>query len=240
MPRGTFKHVSIFNTLSFKITSLVALFLSSLIIILALSIGNEAGNFVVQVESGSVTKSLSITEDLEDITTYKDRIVTSGIKNISDNAPQLFMPNGISDVKEMTQDTGVNLSYPDLYVYTFYVVNTCDQDINLEFNMRITTVHNNLDKAIRVMSYNEVDESLNIYQARDEIEKEYIYYEYQPQLFVSDKTVYQQQYTLKSNEEENNYIKYSILIWIEGEDPECNEQIYLSAIKFQLDIRVVD
>jgi hypothetical protein len=239
MVKGSFKHVSIFQSLSFKITALVALFLSSVIIILALSIGNEAGNFVVQVESGNVTKSLAITETLEDDLTYKDRIVTSGIKNISDNAPHLFMPNGISDVKEMTESSGVNLSYPDLYVYTFYVVNTCDQDINLEFNMKITSVHNNLDKAIRVMSYNETEESLNVYQARDEIEKEYIYYEYQPQLFVDDKTVYKQNYTLKSNEEDNNYIKYSVLIWIEGEDPECNEKIYLSAIKFQLDINVL-
>ena len=239
MAKGSFKYVSIFKSLSFKITALVGLFLSSFVIILALSIGNESGNFVVQVESGNVTKSLAITETLEDDSTYKDRIVTTGIKNISDNAPQLFMPNGISDIKEMTKPSGVNLSIPDLYVYTFYVVNTCDQDINLEFNMKITSVHNNLDKAIRVMSYNETNESINVYQARDEIEKEYKYYEYQPQLFVDDDTVYQQNYTLKSNEKDNNYIKYSILIWIEGEDPECNEEIYLSAIKFQLDINVL-
>ena len=238
MARNTFKTISIFQSTSFKITALVGLFLSSLLIILALSIGNEAGNFVVQVESGNVTKSLSITENIEDETTYKDRIVTTGIKNISDNAPQLFMPNGLDDIKEMTKASGVNTSYPDLYIYTFYVVNTCDQDINLEFNMKITTVHNNLDKAIRVMSYNETNEKINIYQARDTVDKDYIYYEYQPQLFLDDKTVYKEYCTLKSDGEEK-YIKYSILIWIEGEDPECNEDIYLSAIKFQLDIDVL-
>ena len=237
--RRSLTTVSIFNSTSFKITALVALFLTSLIIILALSIGNEAGNFVVQVESGNISKTLSITEDLDDEMSLTDRLVTSGIRNISDNAPQLFMPNGIDDVKEMTEEPGLNLVYKDLYIYTFYVVNTCEQDLNLEFNMKITTVHNNLDKAIRVMTYNETTEKLNIYQARDEIEKEYIHYQYQPQLFVDDKTVFLENSTLKSNEEENHYIKYSIFIWIEGEDPECNESIYLSAIKFQLEIKVL-
>ena len=233
------KTVSIFSSLSFKITALVALFLSSVVIIIALSIGNEAGNFVVQVESGNVTKSLSITENLEDDSTYTDRIVTQGLRNISDNAPQLFMPNGISDVKELTKITGVNTIDPNLYVYTFYIVNTCDQDINLQFNFTITSVYNGLDKAVRIMSYNETSESVNIYQARDEIEKEYVHYKYQPQLFVDDRLVYEENYTLLSNASEQPYIKYSVLIWIEGEDPECNEDLYLSAIKFQLDIDVL-
>ena len=233
------KTVSIFKNTSLKITALIGLFLSSLLIIIALSIGNEAGNFVVQVESGTVTKSLSITENLEDDTTYVDRIVTSGIKNISDNAPQLFMPNGLSDVKNLCKRPGINSSDPDLYVYTFYVVNTCDQDINLEFNMKITTVHNNLDKAIRIMTYNETNESINIYQAKDEVEKDYIYYKYQPKLFIDDTTAFTETYTLKSNEVDNHYIKYSVFIWIEGEDPDCNESIYMSAIKLQLDIKVL-
>jgi hypothetical protein len=149
------------------------------------------------------------------------------------------MPNGLADVKELTKEPGINSEDPNLYVYTFYVVNTCGQDINLEFNMNITTVHNNLDKAIRVMSYNETAESLNIYQARDEIEKEYADYKYQPKLFLSDDKVYKETYTLSSSEGEDKYIKYSVLIWIEGDDPECNESIYLSAIKFELDIVVL-
>jgi hypothetical protein len=234
------RFVTLFNNTSVKITALVALFLASLLIILALSIGNEAGNFVVQVESGDVKKTLSITENLEDDTTYVDRLVTSGIKNISDHAPKFFMPNGLSDVKELTKNPGINSEDPNLYCYTFYVVNTCGQDINLSFNMNITTVHNNLDKAIRVLTYNETAEKLNIYQARDEVEKEYRDYIYQPKLFESDDRVCSEQYTLQAGEgTNNNYIKYSVLIWIEGDDPECNEQIYLSAIKFELEVVVL-
>jgi hypothetical protein len=233
------KTVSIFKDKSFRFTVMLGLLLASIIIILALSIGDEAGNFVVQVESGNVTKTLSITENLEDPESLTDRIVTQGIKNISDNAPQLFMPNGLDDVKEMVKKPGVNLEYRDLYIYTFYVVNTCNQDINIQFDMKITSVYNNLDKAIRIMTYNETTESLNIYQAEDEIEKDYVHYKYQPTLFVDDKTAYNETCILRSNEEENHYIKYSVFIWIEGEDPECNDDLYLGAIKLQLDVNVL-
>ena len=57
--------------------------------------------------------------------------------------------------------------------------------------------------------------------------------------FVDDKTAYNETCILRSNEEENHYIKYSVFIWIEGEDPECNDDLYLGAIKFQLDINII-
>lgn len=238
MRSRSLKTVSIFKDKSFQITLMIGLLLASIIIILALSIGNEAGNFVIQVESGNVTKSLSITENLEDSNSLTDRLVTDGIRNISDNAPQLFMPNGLQDVKDMVQKPGVNLEYHDLYIYTFYVVNTCNQDINVNFNMKITSVYNNLDKAIRIMTYNETTEAINIYQAKDDIEKDYIHYIYQPTLFEDDKNAFNETCILKSNEEDVHYIKYSVIVWIEGEDPECNDDLYLGAIKFQLDINV--
>ncbi len=235
-----------FKRLSFKITLLAAFFFTSVIIAVALLMGSQSGNFVVQVQSGDIETSIAITESLNDISTYGDKITTDGIGNISNNTALYFMNDGVEDLKEITANTGVNKELVDLYCYTFYVANTGDSIVNIEFEMNIAQVTKGLDKAIRVMSFNEKTGKYTIYQAIDEPDWEYPSYESigQPKMFKDDRIVYtEQDYLLPMSpgnlNEEGSYIKYSVFVWVEGWDPQCTEDLYRSTIQFELTIKVI-
>lgn len=235
-----------FKRLSFKITLLAAFFFTSVIIAVALLMGSQSGNFVVQVQSGDIETSIAITESLNDISTYGDKITTDGIGNISNNTALYFMNDGVEDLKEITANTGVNKELVDLYCYTFYVANTGDSIVNIEFEMNIAQVTKGLDKAIRVMSFNEKTGKYTIYQAIDVPDWEYPSYESigQPKMFKDDRIVYtEQDYLLPMSpgnlNEEGSYIKYSVFVWVEGWDPQCTEDLYRSTIQFELTIKVI-
>lgn len=241
-----FKTVSMFKKLSFKITLLAAFFFTSVIIAVALLMGSQSGNFVVQVQSGDIETSIAITESLNDISTYGDKITTDGIGNISNNTALYFMNDGVEDLKEIAANTGVNKELVDLYCYTFYVANTGDSIVNIEFEMNIAQVTKGLDKAIRVMSFNQKTGKYTIYQAIDEPDWEYPSYESigQPKMFKDDRIVYtEQDYLLPMSpgnlNEEGSYIKYSVFVWVEGWDPQCTEDLYRSTIQFELTIKVI-
>jgi hypothetical protein len=208
--------------------------------------GSQSGNFVVQVQSGDIEASIAITENLNQIDTYVDKITTDGIGNISNNTAIYFMNDGVADLKEMTVNTGVNKELVDLYCYTFYVANTGDSIVNIEFEMSIAQVTKNLDKAIRVMSFNGNSNKYTIYQAIDEPDQEYPSYESigQPRMFKDDRIVYtEQDYLLpmaaNNYNDEGSYIKYSVFVWVEGWDPQCTEDLYRSTIQFELKIKVI-
>ena len=235
-----------FKRLSFKITLLAAFFFTSVIIAVALLMGSQSGNFVVQVQSGDIETSIAITESLNDISTYGDKITTDGIGNISNNTALYFMNDGVEDLKEIAANTGVNKELVDLYCYTFYVANTGDSIVNIEFEMNIAQVTKGLDKAIRVMSFNQKTGKYTIYQAIDEPDWEYPSYESigQPKIFKDDRIVYtEQDYLLPMSpgnlNEEGSYIKYSVFVWVEGWDPQCTEDLYRSTIQFELTIKVI-
>ena len=226
---------------------LCGFFFTSVIIAVAILMGSQSGNFVVMVQSGDLQQSIAITESLNDIATYSDKITTDGIGNISNNTALYFMNDGIEDLKEMTQETGVNKELVDLYCYTFYVANTGNSTVTIEFELSIAQVTKNLDKAIRVMSFNETRNKYTIYQALDEPDFEYPSYETigQPKIFLDDRLVYQEQDFLLPMAEDNtnqegSFIKYSVFVWVEGWDPQCTEDLYRSTIQFELKIKVIN
>ena len=156
------------------------------------------------------------------------------------------MNDGVEDLKEIAANTGVNKELVDLYCYTFYVANTGDSIVNIEFEMNIAQVTKGLDKAIRVMSFNQKTGKYTIYQAIDEPDWEYPSYESigQPKMFKDDRIVYtEQDYLLPMSpgnlNEEGSYIKYSVFVWVEGWDPQCTEDLYRSTIQFELTIKVI-
>ena len=226
---------------------MIGLFATSVLIILAMLLGNESGNFVIQVEDDDVEKSIGVTENIED-NAYSKRLVVDGMKNFSDNTPLYFLGNTVSDqqsaLKALTAEAGRKVSGDNLYVYTFYIVNTGGGALNIDIEMTLSNVTKGMDNAIRVMTYNETDEEIHIYQKKDEEEATYSYYLLEaPTVFSGGNKVFNESAVLRSSTpEEKGYIKYSVLYWLEGQDPECTnvgeKSIASGTIKFGLNIKV--
>jgi len=233
------KHISIVRKSALKLVLLIGSFLASGLIILAMVLGNESGNFVIQVESGDVEKSIAITDDPND-KVYTNRLEAGGFSGMTCTTPRYFL-NGDDYkeqeplLKELTTDLGRTITKETLFIYTCYIVNTSDAAMNIDIEMSLSNVTNQFDKAIRIMTYNETQEDVHIYQAVDETPREYQYYPYTPEYFVNDMTVFTQKVPLTVDVDK---IKYSVLFWIEGQDPEGDERLFDGTIKLSMTLKV--
>ena len=82
--------VTIFRSKAFMFTLMIGLFLTSFLIIVAMLLGNQSGNFVIQVENGDVNKSISITDDEED-RVYTNMLTVEGMRGMSNTTPRAFL-----------------------------------------------------------------------------------------------------------------------------------------------------
>ena len=235
------KYITIFKSKSFKLILALALLITSIMIVVVMVLGNQSGNFVVKVESGDASKSIAITDSYED-RVYTNKLVANGITGMTNTTPRWFLEGDTSEeqnigLKKITKELG-NPEDESLtvYIYTFLIVNTGSNAVSINLQMTVSNVSNGVDDAIRVMTYNDDSEDINIYQKADAIETEYAYYPATPTLFESDNIVYDEDVTvLPTTDPENpTYVKYSVIFWLEGQDPECTESIFNGTIKFAL------
>lgn len=252
------RFVSLFRTTGFKIIAFAALLATSVLIALAMLLGNEAGQFVIRVRDDSLTKSIALTEgDYKDASSYSSTLQAPGMTGMSDYSAPYFIKLGYRDLDEITATPGQHKTDgSSLYAYTFFIVNTTPDgsNVGIDVQMNYSKVTNDVDKVIRVMTYAYSSNTAapEIYQAK---EKEDVNIDYQkdfdyviePQYFETEQTAggtvfTNQHYTIGTTASESvekiNYMKYSVFFWLEGNDPECDEHIMGGTIKFELTVSV--
>lgn len=240
--------VKIFKNKAFRFTLMLGLFITSALIILAMLLGNESGNFVFQVQEGEIDKSISITEDVES-GELTNRLIAEGQKNWVDTTVTHFLGDNYqaqyTSLQNLTSKGGRNVLFDAeeqgyVYAYTFYIVNTGSSLMELEIEMTMSNITKGMDNAIRVLTFNENEANVNIYQKEDETEVQYPgYYLKRPTNFIDRNTVYNEDVFLQADASTNkNYLKYSVLVWLEGYDPQCTNDIMGGTIKFAVNIRV--
>jgi len=251
------RFVSLFKTTGFKVIAFLALLATSILIALAMLLGNEAGQFVIRVRDESLTKSIAVTTDLEDKESYASTLSAPGKVGMAEYSAKYFIKLGYNDLDEITASSGLYENEANsLYAYTFYIVNTTadGSNVGIDVSMNYSKISNNVDKACRIMTYaRSTSRSVpEIYQAReaDGVEIDYVRdYDYviEPQFFSEENpdggVVFEKQhYTIGTTASESatriNYMKYTVFFWLEGNDPECKEGILGGTIKFDLLISV--
>ena len=113
--------------------------------------GQEAGNFVIEVESGDVSKNLQITERLSD-EEYASRLLAGSFEGMSHSTYGRF--EGM--IPTYLDQNGVYIDKDrHVYSYTFYILNNNAESLDLKATMFYSNVTNKLDSAIRVMTITE-------------------------------------------------------------------------------------
>ena len=247
--------VSLFKSKIFKLGILVALFIAAALIVMAMLLGKEAGSFVIRVKSGDISRSIAITEDKDDESTYRDNLSVPGMQDMNDYSPHYFLQADYVTLKELSENTGLtNHDHNSLYIYTFYIVNTSQSGgVGVNVTLNYSNVSNHLDELIRVLTFYQTYNvsSPSVYQKADNLEKlqtkfpqltniEYEHYILQPTNFKNDSVVFDDQY-IQIPFGDDGYVKYTIMFWLEGDDPDSNyyaEQLYNGTIKFSLNISI--
>ena len=186
--------------------------------------GQNAGNMIMMVDPTADNRSIRITIDPErkDLET---RLMSEPIEGARDIT---FSWIKLDEIIE-TYGNYVDEDH-DYVAYTFYVVNDGMETVDLRYYVRITDIYKNLDDGIRVII---VDEGVTtLYMKPDQTNDTY-YPDSMPPAkhFLSSRLVMRQQI---NNFKPGDYRKISVVIYLEGFDPDTTDALLGGMIKMEM------
>lgn len=203
-----------------KITLLLLLIFSS-IIYLFLYVAYKGGRFTVSLDKNlSNRKNIYLSEDgkLEN----RVRRLSAETIDYMDNISIKWLPDNLD-----TEATGPH-NGNNYIAYTFYVVNNGTETVNYWYELDIDDTIRNVDEAIRIMIYR--NGKPTIYAKKSKINGQP---EEGTKAFFSDNiAILEQRKKLVQKKKD----KFTIVVWIEGDDPECKNDLLGGEIKMHMDI----
>lgn len=217
----TAKHVRKRNLLTKAVALLVITLLSTLSLVYGvLYIVNETGNFTINLDPNlRATKNIIISN-------YKDFHETSLILvanklEYMDNISESWLPEDLDNYEG--PHNGEN------YIgYTFFVKNDGTESSQYEAIIEVVSVINGVDEAIRVMVYKNGEKLVYAKENKETKEPEK-----NTTKFLSSRLVMSEKRTdFKIGEID----KYTVVIWLEGDDSECIDDILGGEMKLKMTI----
>lgn len=202
-----------------KIAFLLLLILIS-IIYLFLYIIYAGGRFTVSLDKNmSNRKNVFLSEDGN--IKNKARKLSADTIEYMDNISIKWLPDNIDTEK----NGGHN---GDNYIaYTFYVINSGKEKVNYWYEIDIDDTIKNVDEAIRIMIYRNGERTVYAKKSKDTGQVE-------PgtKKFISSKIAVLEQ---RKNFKPSSKDRYTVVVWIEGDDPECKNDLLGGEIKLHMD-----
>ena len=203
-----------------KIIFLLLLIIIS-IIYLFLYIVFQGGRFTVTLDKNlSNRKSIFLSEDGN--FKGKTRELHANTIDNMDNISIKWLPENLD-----TEATGAH-NGENYIAYTFYVVNAGKETVNYWYEIDVDDTIKNVDEAIRIMIIRNGEEV--VYAKKSAIDGKA---EEGTKKFVSKTiAVLEQRKKLKANAKD----RFTVVVWIEGDDPECTNALLGGEIKMHMDI----
>jgi len=194
--------------------------------------GQEAGNFVISVDSVARIRGIAISETLN-----------------FDQKLSRLMSNPIDEARDLTyswlkieevEATDGNYKDPhhDYVAYTFYLKNFGSETVDVTYYVRITEVYKDLDNAVRILIIE--DGVQRMYMKPDVIpdgvdEPYYPDEMPEPIYFITNQQVMERKI---EKFRPGDFKKFSILIWLEGYDPDTTDKVLGGMIKMTMNFTI--
>ncbi len=183
---------------------------------------NRAGHFTVWIteeDFGQIT--LSNTATFDECATVLEADVIEQMDNITKS----WLPDDIDDIDG--PHNGENY-----IAYTFYMKNTGEDAVKYSARIDIHAVTKEADNAVRVMVLKNGEETVYAKTQKDSAEPE-------PDTvpFTSDTQVLE---NITDRFEPGEVDKYTVVIWLEGNDPECVDDIRGGVVKMSMTLKVLE
>ena len=183
----------------------------------------RTGSFTVGVNKIDMVReglALSESADLDKLASYLDAEVNEHITNIAEE----WIAENVDAID------GVHNG--DNYIaYTFYLFNSGEISLNYEYSVNVTNVTNGLDEAIRIKLYTNGTPETFAKTKSDGTGAEAGTTEF----YSNGIAAYQR----VDNFAPKAVNKYTIVIWIEGNDPDCVNWLLGGKLKVGMDFNVV-
>ncbi len=224
--RRTAKEVRRYRV-TMKILSASLACISSLVAVIYVcaALYKNTGAFTVNLNKTEMTKyglSLSETEDMRYRSSHLNAEISENMTNIDGKT----IPVNVDKVDgEHNGD--------DYIAYTFYLQNAGKEKISYEYALEMTNISNGLDDAIRVTVYIDGTPTTYAKAPTSGEEKE----------ADADENFYSGTQVMRGeikDFEVDEKTKFTVVIWIEGNDPECLDFVIGGQIKFEMKMRITE
>lgn len=198
------------------------IFIILILAFIILSVIYNGGKFTVTLDPALALESGIVIYDDPEIKEGKRKLTAKNLE-FMDNISIDWIPQNIDNESNGTHN-GENY-----IAYTFYIENQGKEVINYWYSVVIDDVIKNVDEAARVMIYLNGERSLyaKINSYTKEAEKD-------TKVFFSDEeAVLEQRRDFKPGDID----KFTVVIWLEGDDPDCVDSILGGEIKMHMEIR---
>lgn len=182
---------------------------------------NRTGNLTIFVDRSSITKCLSLSES-KSLTNPKGKLYGPSIDNAWD-----YTEDKLPKYADLIDGDNSATNY---IAYTFYVFNSGIEELDYSMKFEIENTSNHLDEAIRVRLY--TNDSLTTYAKKNKNGVA----ENGTVAFESDKYIVTNTVTGFMPEQ---YTKYTIVIWVESDDPDCTNDKIGGAITLSMSFSVL-
>ena len=209
-----------------KLTIAMGVLLAVLLLLWIISmLLTQWGDLIISVESPAVKKGiiLSETKDFKNPTVKLSALQVKDVTNITYD----WLPVDLDTSKD-GEHNGEN------YVaYTFYCKNSGQETLDYKAYLEITGVAKSADEAVRVMVYKNGEPTIygkGQYNDREQAETDCTKFETDTRVMS----------TISEGFKVGDVDKYTIVIWIEGEDPECVDDIRSGHVRMRMLFNVID
>ena len=212
------KRNNIFKILKLGLTILFVVLIFAFII---LSVVYKGGKFTISLDSRLANDSK--------IVIYEDNEIKEGQRKLSARNIE-FMDNiSIDWIPKDIDNYNGSHNGENYIAYTFYIENEGEEIINYWYSIIIDDVIKNVDEASRVMIYLNGEKTiyakLNSYTGKEETDTK---------AFFDKKTAVLEQ---RKDFSPGMIDKFTIVIWLEGDDPDCTDNLLGGEIKMHMEIR---
>ena len=194
-----------------------------LIIYIISMLTTQWGDLVVTVENGNGGKTILLSESAEFSEGNGVKLNGGSVKEVT-NITKSWLPDGL-DEKDGSHN-GKNY-----LAYTFYLKNTGDEDLDYKTTMTLTGQAKGADEATRIMIIKNGEEAVYAkgkFSDRKTAETD-------ATKWKTEKTILEVKSTdLKAKSQD----KYTVVIWIEGNDTECVDAIRGGYVRSQMTFSV--
>lgn len=204
--------------------------------------GQNSGNFVMSVDEDAFKRGIAIS-DKKDFSTQNRWLTADPVEDVRDTTLAFI------DIEEIINTEGAYKQTRSNYLaYTFFLTNVGSEATPVDYEVVITNQSKDIAEAIRVLiivdgeiAYNEQGiryveyDTYSMYQAPDLHDIQYIGDLANFKLFKSSDIICQE---VISNLRPGQTKKISVMMWLEGEDPECIETLASAKIKISMNLSI--
>ncbi len=190
---------------------------------IAVSLYSKFGSLTISInkfESTQYSLTLSETRD------FKELSATIAAKEVPDitNISGADLPADLDSIDG--QHNGKNY-----FAYTFYLLNNGENTLSYEYQMLLSNVTNDVDKAIRIRLYVDGTPTTYARTRSDGTGPEPDTTEFRTTSVVMN--------DFKADFKPGNFTKFTVVIWIEGDDPDCTDELIGGDLKCEMKFSVI-